>query len=281
MDLGEITPFIRYIQIHTTLDSYPSPVRAYDCRLLYCIHGQADICVDGTVYSLTAGTLMFFPPDTPYSLKAPSEQELQILFLNFDLIGGSSRQQPLPPASEKDYDPSLAIRPPKIAPLDRPVVAMCGEQEGKLLEILSEYQQQAPAFREKSASLLKCVLIDMVRHWSAPERQYPEAVRKALAYIRENFYRQLTNGEISAAAGYHPYYLDSCFCRCVGVPMRQYLIQYRISQARRMLLLTDGTIETVAESCGFSSPAYFSKCFRELSGETPGEYRRRERFRGF
>ena len=164
----------------------------------------------------------------------------------------------------------LAIRPPKIAlfgPAGRRNVRGAGRQiAGNTFRISAA----SPGFSGKSASLLKCVLIDMVRNWNAPERRYPEAVRKALEYIRENFHRQLTNREISAAAGYHPYYLDSCFCRCVGVPMRQYLIPIPDFPGPAMLLLTDSAIEAVAESCGFSSPAYFSKWL-------PGAFRRNAR----
>ena len=51
------------------------------------------------------------------------------------------------------------------------------------------------------------------------------------------------------------------------------LRQYRLREARARLLGSDDTVSEIAYSCGFSTPAYFSKCYREEFGETPSETR--------
>ena len=280
MDLCCLAPTIRYIQNHCAVTPYPAPVRAYDCRLLCLLSGEAEIRINDVLHRLPRGTLVFFPPDTPYHLTAPPDRELQILFLNFDLMGGKESVEPLPPDLEEDYDRSRIIFPPPIPPLDHPIITPAGEMEEPLLNILKEYEQAAPAFREKSAALLKCVLIDLARSCSAPERQYPAAICFALECIHQNFRNRLTNQEIAATAGYHPYYLDVCFSRCLGCTMRQYLIRYRLKLAQRSLLLTDRSIGTIAEQCGFDSPAYFAKCFKRITGVTPSQFRQQKHGRG-
>lgn len=47
----------------------------------------------------------------------------------------------------------------------------------------------------------------------------------------------------------------------------------RLKEARRLLLTTEKTISEIAYGVGFSSPAYFTKCFREAFGETPTDLR--------
>ncbi|MDE6130252.1 MAG: helix-turn-helix transcriptional regulator, partial [Muribaculaceae bacterium] len=47
----------------------------------------------------------------------------------------------------------------------------------------------------------------------------------------------------------------------------------RLKQARTLLTTTDASISEIAYEVGFSSPAYFSKCYREAYGETPTELR--------
>ncbi len=47
----------------------------------------------------------------------------------------------------------------------------------------------------------------------------------------------------------------------------------RLKHARSMLTTTDRSISEVAYEVGFSSPAYFSKCYREAYGQTPSELR--------
>jgi transcriptional regulator GlxA family with amidase domain len=45
----------------------------------------------------------------------------------------------------------------------------------------------------------------------------------------------------------------------------------RLKEARQLLQTTDKTVSEVAYEVGFSSPSYFSKCYRELFGSLPTE----------
>lgn len=47
----------------------------------------------------------------------------------------------------------------------------------------------------------------------------------------------------------------------------------RLEKAREMLLKTDYTIMEIGYKVGFSSPSYFTKCYREHFGETPKSHR--------
>lgn len=47
----------------------------------------------------------------------------------------------------------------------------------------------------------------------------------------------------------------------------------RLKKARALLISTDKSISEIAYEVGFSTPAYFTKCYREQFGETPTETR--------
>lgn len=49
----------------------------------------------------------------------------------------------------------------------------------------------------------------------------------------------------------------------------------RLKKARHLLTTTDKSISEIGYEVGFSTPAYFSKCYREAFGETPSELRNR------
>ncbi|WP_304466645.1 substrate-binding domain-containing protein [uncultured Muribaculum sp.] len=53
----------------------------------------------------------------------------------------------------------------------------------------------------------------------------------------------------------------------------------RLKQAREMLTTTEKTIGEIAYEVGFSSPAYFKRCYREAFDETPTELRERIAFK--
>lgn len=47
----------------------------------------------------------------------------------------------------------------------------------------------------------------------------------------------------------------------------------RLKHARRMLTSTDKSVSEIAYDCGFSTPAYFTRCFRDAYGQTPSDLR--------
>lgn len=49
----------------------------------------------------------------------------------------------------------------------------------------------------------------------------------------------------------------------------------RLKKARELLLTTDKTVSEIAYDVGFSTPAYFTKCYREVYSETPTALRQR------
>lgn len=51
------------------------------------------------------------------------------------------------------------------------------------------------------------------------------------------------------------------------------LRRLRMNQARDLLTTTDKSISEIAYEVGFSTPAYFTKCYRETFGETPSDLR--------
>ena len=66
-----------------------------------------------------------------------------------------------------------------------------------------------------------------------------------------------------------------------GKSPAQYLIERRVAVAAQRLTHDDFSIETIAESCGFTDRAHFTRAFVKRMGIAPGGYRdlERQRFR--
>jgi len=50
-----------------------------------------------------------------------------------------------------------------------------------------------------------------------------------------------------------------------------YLRTVRLAKAKQLIENQRGTISEISYQVGFSSPAYFSRCFKEEFGYTPSE----------
>jgi AraC-like DNA-binding protein len=53
----------------------------------------------------------------------------------------------------------------------------------------------------------------------------------------------------------------------------QFIRNYRLHRAADLLKKGSGNITEIAYQVGFSSQTYFSKCFQELFGSSPSEYK--------
>ena len=92
-------------------------------------------------------------------------------------------------------------------------------------------------------------------------------------YIRDHAGEEISNTEVGAIFGYHPFYVSTVIKEKRGITLRQYVISYRLKLARNMLEHTDKTIAEIAEETGFTDASYFTKSFKAAFDETPKEWR--------
>lgn len=111
-------------------------------------------------------------------------------------------------------------------------------------------------------------------HSSRREQNRSEYVRQAIAYIQGNYDQPLLISDIARHIGIDRTYLYMLFMDELGVTPKEYLKAYRLTRARELLKVTDLTIASIAESCGYSDPVVFSKAFRQEYKMTPSAWRK-------
>ncbi|MDR1176418.1 MAG: response regulator [Treponema sp.] len=107
--------------------------------------------------------------------------------------------------------------------------------------------------------------------------KYGQKVRQALTYIRNNYARQISLEDISGYIGISRIYLSQIFKKETGQNISDFLLGYRISRAKKMLMDSDLKIYEIADMSGFGSAQYFSRIFKEQTGMNPNEYRTHSR----
>jgi signal transduction histidine kinase/DNA-binding LacI/PurR family transcriptional regulator/AraC-like DNA-binding protein len=108
---------------------------------------------------------------------------------------------------------------------------------------------------------------------SALPPQTSALVKRALAYLHQNYARPLARWEIAQGIGVSEDYLSRVFQRELGISPWDYLNRYRVSQARELLRRTHDSVGHIGRRVGFSDPAYFSRVFRRIAGTSPRAYR--------
>lgn len=106
------------------------------------------------------------------------------------------------------------------------------------------------------------------------ERLSVERTKVMIQYMEEHYSEELSLDIIADSAYVSKSVCLRCFRQVIGSTPIRYLVQYRIEKAAERLITTDDKANEIAISCGFSDISYFSKCFRELKGLSPLEYRK-------
>ena len=102
-----------------------------------------------------------------------------------------------------------------------------------------------------------------------------ELVEKVISYIRENYDYKLTLHEMAEFLGFSPFHISRYFKRYTGLGFKEYLIQFRISKAKSLLLKRKNwTVSAVAHKVGFGEISSFNHQFKKLTNYTPSDYRK-------
>ncbi|MDR6553214.1 helix-turn-helix domain-containing protein [Paenibacillus qinlingensis] len=116
------------------------------------------------------------------------------------------------------------------------------------------------------------VLILLEEKRSHQFRKISEAV---IQMIHEEYDTDLTLESCADRIEYHPHYVSKVFRQEAGVNFGDYLLQYRLTIAKQMLMETNMKISDISEKLKYTSSTNFIRSFRKVEGETPGQYRER------
>lgn len=98
-------------------------------------------------------------------------------------------------------------------------------------------------------------------------------VQQAIRYIRENYARDLSLGDLSNEAGLNEGYFSGLFKKDTGKSITEYLNEIRMEKAKELLAETNLKNYEIAEKVGFRNASYFSTMFKKYTGMTIQEYR--------
>lgn len=236
-------------------------------QLFYVQAGQASVEIEGRRHGISRPSIQLVPPLSVHGFNFSADIQGYVLTLAAPLV----RELEAGLAS-----PSSAIMQPACYPLgqDQPWL------DGLFASLLREYADNAPG-----RDLLLRSLVNLLMVWIARQglQRSGEAGRQARGHealtrfsgLVEAHYRQHWSVEDYAGrVGISVAYLNSLCRRLTGQTALQMIHQRLLLEAKRELIYTVLTVSRISDHLGFSDPAYFSRFFRRLEGQTPNQFRR-------
>ena len=121
-------------------------------------------------------------------------------------------------------------------------------------------------------------LINMIRYIQSKLEQAEDSMSpviiKLLDYIEENYKCDLNLKEISDKLNINSIYLGQLFQREIGILFSDYLNNFRINKAKKLLLDTNLKASEIGMLVGYRNKNYFYRKFKSIAGLTPSEWKK-------
>jgi len=106
------------------------------------------------------------------------------------------------------------------------------------------------------------------------KKKYHQALSSILYYISEHYTEDISLTSIGQALSYSPKYVSLCLSDVEGMNLNYLVNSFRADHAKLKLLNTRDRMIDIALECGYSNERSFYRAFSQVTGMTPGEYRK-------
>ena len=280
MLLQDINPFVRQV-ITATLrgdcsDNNNQWLYAPDCRAYYILNGMGEITIENERYSLNSGCVGCFQAGTKYKWNV---ERIDYISVNFDYLMDFSYKSDSFHTwhlNEVHKEHSLSkIEFEDAKELNGCVfVANAASVEMYFRRLSISFHSTGSYRNEYVSSMLKTILIALLRLSDAAEPRGNDIVIDIMQYIQENYSDELNNETVAAAVSLSTSYATRLFKLVTGKTIHNYIIDYRMAVVKEQLVSTSKSVQEICFSAGFSDYPHFLKSFKRLTGKTPTEYRK-------
>ncbi|OMF38357.1 AraC family transcriptional regulator [Paenibacillus sp. FSL H8-0548] len=231
-------------------------------KILFIHEGKGTYQINGITYTLQKGQGFMVFPNTICQMKADQQEPWVYSWIAFQ---GDYVEQLLAQVQLNKANPHFGFAP------------------ASWFDPWLEQLTDAHKTMKNSELIIHSILYRLFAEWidmlTAPHQMgyLPKAkevyVRKAIEYIKTNYYNKISINELASLIGIDRIYLSSLFKESVELSPQMYLLHYRMDRACDLLYNQQLTISDISHSVGYKDPLLFSKMFKKVKGISPSYYR--------
>lgn len=104
-------------------------------------------------------------------------------------------------------------------------------------------------------------------------RQARDVVEKVIRYINENLDQEIHRQDLADHVYLNPDYLNRLFKKQTGKTLKEFVIEHKMDEARKMLEVTRLPVSIIAAKVGYDNFSHFSYAYKKVTGCSPLESR--------
>jgi len=225
-------------------------------------------------WAMQPGDMLLLRPDARHYSVKPCDAETSFYWLHIQTAGSWRETETadlIADGESRNAAAPYVYQFPKYMPLPHP------ETIYDLLDtmLLASSEPQPSSFWQQQTAFVELLRLMDKRLFADRSSRAMTLAEQTEAYLKNNYRFPITNEMLSDALHFHHNYISRCMKQVYGVTPQEYLLRYRLDQAKLLLLRTDWPISRIAEEVGFEHAAYFTRCFTEYAGLSPRNYRKR------
>lgn len=225
--------------------------------IAFCKSGEAIYRFNGAELVVRKGDLLFFPKGLVRSAHSNPDNPWAFYTITFDVRFQNEQSREL---------------------FDRFDCLVRNPQLYKLQAIFAEFNQvwtgKRNGFMIKCKSLIMDILYTMIKeqdrmtHGTTHYNAIEQTTNHILAHYTEHF----SIDDLARRSGLSSSHFRLLFKKITGMTAVQYQNHIRINKAKDLLMSGECNVTEAALSVGFQDIYYFSRLFKQLTGESPSHY---------
>ena len=270
-------PYITYL-CSIPLDFSYVPIHWHDeMELIYIKKGHGIITVDFTQYQVSAGTLALIIPGQLHSIEQYENKSMEYENIIFHPQILLSKQTD---TCSTDYFSPLMDGTLTVPVLYQPGDPYYGEISA-CVDANDEISKTNPPayqlFIKSQLFMLFYTLFNKCSSRNAQKKDYKslEKMKLILKFVENNYMEKITIEDVAKEVSLSQSHFMKYFKNTMGTSFIDYLNEYRLTMASRLLISSDSSILDIAAEVGFDNLSYFNRSFKKRFQQTPREYRKR------
>lgn len=100
-------------------------------------------------------------------------------------------------------------------------------------------------------------------------------INETIKFMNIHYDKEISVDDLATVAQLSKSHFSKLFSQSMKISPMEYLKTLRLQNGKKMLLSKQLSVTQISQQCGFNSPSYFTKLFKDMFDETPKEFMRR------